>query len=125
MDGLIGATSCVLHTAALPDRKAGSRIGSGALEHTMRLVVSAMLILAALIALIPQPVRAQGACQRLWVARNSIYKDNGYCFNTPRGVRYFGNAGCQYDDVRQVPLSRGERARVAEILAEEQALGCR
>ena len=91
----------------------------------MRKVVSAMLIAAGLIALIPQPSSAQGACQRLWVARNSIYKENGYCFNTPRGVRYFGNAGCQYDDVREVPLSRGERARIADILAEERALGCR
>ena len=67
---------------------------------------------------------AQGVCQRLWVERNSIYKAAGYCFNTPRGVRYFGNAGCSYDNVRDVPLSDYDRARVARIVAEERAMGC-
>ena len=92
----------------------------------MRQVVGGLLIAAGLLALGPQPADAQGGlCQRLWVMRNTIYKQNGYCFNTPRGVRYFGNAGCQYDDVRQVPLSRNEQARIGEILAEERSLGCR
>ena len=89
----------------------------------MRTFGWASLILAA--HALNAPAFAQGVCERLWVERNSIYKANGYCFNTPRGVRYFGNAGCQFDDVRDVPLSRGERARVADIAAEERALGCR
>jgi len=84
-----------------------------------------MLIAAAMMALAPRPASAQGVCQSLWVERNSIYKQNGYCFNTPRGVRYFGNAGCQYDDVRQVPLDGYQRQRVAQIVAEERAMGCR
>jgi hypothetical protein len=71
------------------------------------------------------PARAQDICQRLWVERNTIYKANGYCFNTPRGIRYFGNAGCRFDDVRDVPLAPWERQRVARIVAEERALGCR
>jgi hypothetical protein len=70
------------------------------------------------------PVFAQGVCQRLWVERNSIYKAAGYCFNTQRGIRYFGNAGCSYDDVRQVPLSAYDRARIADIVAQERAMGC-
>ncbi len=40
-------------------------------------------------------------------------------------MRFFGNAGCQFDDVLDVPLSRGERERIADIVAEERALGCR
>ena len=91
----------------------------------MRQVASGMLIAAAMIAIVPQPARAQGACERLWVERNSIYKENGYCFNTPRGVRYFGNAGCRYDDVRDVPLSGWQRERIADILTQERARGCR
>ena len=91
----------------------------------MRGLLTGMLIAAGLMALAPQSASAQGVCQRLWVERNSIYKQNGYCFNTPRGVRYFGNAGCQFDDVNQVPLSGGERQRIAEIVAEERAMGCR
>jgi hypothetical protein len=70
------------------------------------------------------PGFAQGVCQRLWVERNSIYKAAGYCFNTQRGIRYFGNAGCSYDDVRQVPLSAYDRARIADIVAQERAMGC-
>ena len=89
----------------------------------MRTARLALLVLTA--NMLAAPAFAQGTCQSLWVERNAIYKANGYCFNTPRGVRYFGNAGCQYDDVRDVPLSRGERARIADLAAEERALGCR
>jgi hypothetical protein len=67
---------------------------------------------------------AQSRCERLWVARNQIYKDAGYCFKTSRAIAYFGNAGCQYDVESRVPLGRGERARVARIQAEERELGC-
>lgn len=67
---------------------------------------------------------AQSRCERLWVARNQIYKDAGYCFKTRRAIAYFGNAGCQYDDQSSVPLSRGEHARVARLQAEERELGC-
>ena len=91
----------------------------------MRKILSGMLAAASLMALAAPSASAQSICQRLWVERNSIYKQNGYCFNTPRGVRFFGNAGCEFDDVRDVPLSRGERARIADIVAEERALGCR
>ena len=69
---------------------------------------------------------AQGdACSRLWVQRNQIYKDNGFCFKTERAISYFGNAGCQYDYEGDVPLTRGERARIARIIADERSLGCR
>jgi len=69
---------------------------------------------------------AQGdACFRLWVARNSIYKANGYCFKTERAISYFGNAGCMYDSEEDVPLSSRDRARIARIQAEERDLGCR
>ena len=65
------------------------------------------------------------ACFRLWVERNEIYKANGYCFKTRRAISYFGNAGCEYDNEADVPLSRSERARIARIQAEERELGCR
>jgi hypothetical protein len=68
---------------------------------------------------------AQSDCERLWAARNQIYKDGGYCFKTRRAIEFFGNAGCQFDRESSVPLSRGERARVARLQAEERELGCR
>lgn len=70
------------------------------------------------------PAYAQ-SCDELWYQRNAIYKDAGYCFNTQRGIRTFGNAGCQYDNVNDVPLSANSRARIAEIVRMERAYGCR
>ncbi|MCI4677407.1 YARHG domain-containing protein [Rhodoblastus acidophilus] len=63
-------------------------------------------------------------CEFLYVMRNSIYKEHGYCFTTPRAIRTFGNAGCRYDDVRDVPLNRFERANVPTIQAVERGKGC-
>ena len=62
------------------------------------------------------------SCQRLWVARNSIYKRNGYCFRTRRAINYFGNAGCW---TRNPRLSRAEQRRVDAIRRVERAKGCR
>ena len=85
-----------------------------------------IFVLAAMLAgMVPSPAQAQDTCFRLWVARNSIYKAKGYCFKTRRAIRYFGNAGCTYDYEGDVPLSRRDRARIADIQAEERALGCR
>jgi len=67
----------------------------------------------------------EGACFRLWVARNSIYKANGYCFKTDRAIAYFGNEGCAYEYEGDVPMSRADRARIARIRAQERNLGCR
>jgi hypothetical protein len=63
-------------------------------------------------------------CQQLWVARNSIYKARGYCFKTQRAISYFGNAGCIYQNEGDVPFSGAERAQIAQIRSQEQAMGC-
>jgi YARHG domain len=69
---------------------------------------------------------AQGSiCHRLWVERNSIYADYGYCFKTPEAIRYFGNRGCRYEYEGDIPMSRRDRARIARIQAEERDYGCR
>jgi YARHG domain len=68
--------------------------------------------------------RAQ-SCEDLWYERNSIYKEAGYCFKTRRAISTFGNAGCQYDSEYQLPLSRGQRARIQYIVRMERELGCR
>ncbi len=63
--------------------------------------------------------------QQLWVERNQIYADNGYCFKTERAISYFGNAGCRYEYEGAVPLSRADRARINRIQAAEREYGCR
>ena len=64
-------------------------------------------------------------CSELWFSRNQIYKAAGYCFKTSRAIQTFGNAGCQFDDMREVPLSERDRALVSRLVHEESALGCR
>lgn len=70
------------------------------------------------------PADAQASCRSLWVERNQIYKDAGYCFKTARAIRAFGNSGCSYDNIGDVPLSDNQRAEVQDIRAQERRLGC-
>ena len=78
--------------------------------------------------LVPQLAQAQElssySCEQLWIERNAIYKDRGYCFRTARAIRMFGNAGCQFDQVEDVPLSRAERRTINDIQAWERRRGC-
>ncbi len=71
------------------------------------------------------PSLAQASCASLWTERNQIYKDAGYCFKTARSIRAFGNAGCRYDDMYDVPLSANQRAEVDAIVERERRQGCR
>lgn len=64
------------------------------------------------------------ACAELWTARNEIYKAQGYCFRTKRAIAAFGNAGCQYDTVEDLPLSTNDHRAIADILRQERALRC-
>ncbi|MDP4024021.1 YARHG domain-containing protein [Methylobacterium sp. NEAU 140] len=74
----------------------------------------------------PAPVApaAASSCDDLWYERNAVFKAAGYCFRSPRGIRTFGNAGCQFDDEADVPLSARQREQVARVRATERRLGC-
>jgi hypothetical protein len=75
------------------------------------------------LAALPAPARAE-SCDDLWYTRNEIYKAQGYCFRTRRGIEAFGNAGCQYDNVEDVPLSNSQRRTISDIQREERARRC-
>lgn len=66
----------------------------------------------------------QLGCQPLCDVRNTIYKENGYCFHTAKAIKYFGNAGCLYDNAADVPLNKYERKNVAAIKKVEKSKGC-
>jgi hypothetical protein len=66
----------------------------------------------------------EATCDILWQIRNQIYKENGYCFRTPRAIAEFGNAGCRHDDINAVGLNRYERANVAAAARVERMKGC-
>jgi hypothetical protein len=82
------------------------------------------VVSAVLTGIVFMPSIAQAACSSLWYERNQIYKDGGYCFKTSRAIRAFGNAGCSYDDINDVPLSARQRAAVRDIVAQERRMGC-
>jgi hypothetical protein len=64
------------------------------------------------------------SCQALWDVRNTIYKDNGYCFSTKKAISYFGNKGCTTKDMGAVRLNTYERENVAQIASVEKSEGC-
>lgn len=66
-----------------------------------------------------QPLRYM-SCGELWYARNAIYAQNGYCFQTRRAIRVFGRA-CFPPYGR---LSPYEQRRVNDITAWERRKGC-
>ena len=66
----------------------------------------------------------QASCQVLWEVRNTIFKERGYCFGTAKAVKAFGNAGCQYDNVEDLPLSANDHRAIADIIRQERALRC-
>lgn len=67
---------------------------------------------------------ADFSCEQLWFARNSIYKEAGYCFKTPRAIEAFGNAGCQFDDVDAVQLMPENKSFVEAIRRTERMNRC-
>ena len=87
----------------------------------------ALIRLVPVVAVLPlaTPARADFPCDELWGERNAVYAEAGYCFRTARGIRAFGNANCRYDDIRDVPLSARDRAKVGEIVRQERSSGCR
>lgn len=64
-------------------------------------------------------------CEKLWVARNTIWRNHKYCFSTPRGINYFSNNGC-FRNAKQAHrvMSKKNRAAVKALLKRERVLGC-
>ena len=63
-------------------------------------------------------------CDALWHRRNAVYREAGYCFRTQRAISAFGNSGCRYDALEDVPLSQRQRREVAEVSSRERSLAC-
>ncbi len=75
--------------------------------------------------LMPYPALRRLSCDALWTVRNTIYYENGYCFQTPRGRAAFDNSSCAYTDVGMVPLNAYERENVGRVVRIERERGCR
>jgi hypothetical protein len=64
------------------------------------------------------------SCDALWMVRNTIFDENGYCFQTAKGQAVFSNAGCKYTVSGKVPLNKYERANVETVKRVEARKGC-
>jgi hypothetical protein len=82
-----------------------------------------MLLAAATLGMTASVASAQ-ACQEWWEERNGYYADAGYCFKTRRAIQHFGNQSCRYNNEASVPLTRQQRARIAQLTALERRNGC-
>lgn len=82
------------------------------------------LLACTVLLLVSSPAFADFPCDELWSERNAIYKDAGYCFKTARGIAAFGNAGCRYDDLADVPLTARNRSDIADLQRQERRNGC-
>jgi hypothetical protein len=93
----------------------------------MRIITPSIALFAAVVAIgtAISTARAQNVCDQLWVERNDIYKAYGYCFKTARAIAYFGNDGCVYQREGDIPITREDRIRIGQIIAQERANGCR
>lgn len=91
---------------------------TGTLRGT--LIVAALVSFASASQAVAQSYRSMN-CDELWYARNAIYADNGYCFETRRARRAFGRS-CfpPYGE-----LSGPDRREVAAIQRWERRKGCR
>ena len=96
----------------------------------VRLTILAGFALTAIAYAVPAPPANAGddfadwSCDALWEERNTIFKDAGYCFQSPRAIKKFGNADCEYDSESDVPLSDNQREEINNIKAAEKANGC-
>ncbi len=71
----------------------------------------------------PQQLKTK-SCEDLWILRNSIWKDAGYCFKTPRAIKAFGTQGCLHTDQSAVPLNEYQRRNAETLLSVETEKGC-
>ena len=64
------------------------------------------------------------SCNQLWYQRNRIFKAARYCFRTQRAIATFGNAGCSYDNIPDVPLPDRDRQLVNAMQVAERTKRC-
>lgn len=65
------------------------------------------------------------SCDDLWIVRNTIYYEAGYCFKTDAALDYFGDDQCEYDDAEDLSFSTFEQRNINTIVAVEKQKGCR
>lgn len=73
---------------------------------------------------IPASVLELLSCDALWTVRNTIFDENGYCFQTDKARAIFSNEGCLYTGMPGMPLNSFERTNIETIRQVERRKGC-
>jgi YARHG domain len=63
-------------------------------------------------------------CETLWILRNSIFDQYGYCFKTKKAMDWFNNDDCKIDDAEALPISAIQKSNIEKIKAMESWKGC-
>jgi hypothetical protein len=64
------------------------------------------------------------SCQNLWLVRNTIFHQRGYCFHSARGRTEFDNSRCSANSISELQLSPVEEANVEMLRKLERSKGC-
>lgn len=64
------------------------------------------------------------SCENLWLVRNTIFHQRGYCFQSGRGQKEFSNSRCSVNAVADLKLAGVEAANVATLERVERGKGC-
>ena len=64
------------------------------------------------------------SCQNLWLVRNTIFHQRGYCFQSARGRAEFDNSRCSSNSIAELRLNYVERANIATLRKVERSKGC-
>jgi hypothetical protein len=64
------------------------------------------------------------SCENLWLVRNTIFHQRGYCFQSARGRAEFDNSRCSSNSIPELRLNFIERANVATLRKLERSKGC-
>ena len=64
------------------------------------------------------------SCENLWLVRNTIFDENGFCFRTKRARSMFSNDDCWVSAQADVELNDYERSNVGKIAGVESSFGC-
>ena len=86
----------------------------------MKRLCTAALAFGFLSALTGQSLAA--SCMDLWLERNQIYDDYGFCFSTEMGQDYFDNSDCWTE---HPDFSKKDQRKIDAIRAEEKRRKCK
>jgi hypothetical protein len=64
------------------------------------------------------------SCENLWLVRNTIFHQRGYCFHSARGRAEFDNSRCSLNSIAELRLNSVEEANIAMLRKLERKKGC-